>query len=84
MTDAILPRVRAFILDTLLSKDDRAPLSDSESLFLSGRLDSLSVTRLVVFLEQTFSVDFGAAGFELDALDNVESISDFAVSNGRS
>lgn len=75
--------VREFIQKSLVSKDDRAPLDDAESLFLSGRLDSLAVTRLVVFLEQTFGVDFGANPFDLDSLDSVALICEYAAANGR-
>jgi len=71
-------RVRDFIEALLLAHSDTGELDDRESLFLSGRLDSLAVTRLVVFLEENFGVDFGAQAFDIDRLDSIEQICEFA------
>jgi acyl carrier protein len=45
-------------------------------------LDSLSVTRLVVFLEETFKVDFGSHPFDVAELDSVAQIVQFADDYG--
>lgn len=74
--------VRTFIRDCLVAHNDDSDLEDSESLFLSGRLDSLSVTKLVVFLEDTFKVDFGSHPFDVAELDSVEQITQFADDYG--
>ena len=74
--------VRTFIRDCLVAHNDENDLDDGESLFLSGRLDSLSVTKLVVYLEDTFKVDFGSHPFDVAELDSVEQIAQFADDYG--
>jgi acyl carrier protein len=80
-------QIREFIAGCLLERGDEEALADSESLFLSGRLDSLSVTRLVVFLEEAFGVDFGTHAFDVTLLDSVDQIvafSEASTSSGAS
>ena len=74
--------VRNFVRDCLVAHNDEEDLDDGESLFLSGRLDSLSVTKLVVFLEDSFKVDFGSHPFDVAELDSVEQIVQFAQDYG--
>ena len=47
---------------------------DDESLIKAGRLDSLSVTKLVMFLEADFAVDFARVEFEPERFDTVSEI----------
>lgn len=82
MTNANRELVRNFIRDCLVTHNDDDELDDHESLFLSGRLDSLSVTKLVVFLEAQFSVDFGSHPFDVGELDSVAQIVQFAEDYG--
>jgi len=82
MTQAHRDQIRDFLAQTLATHNDEEPFDDSESLFLSGRLDSLAVTQLVVFLEQTFGIDFGRQEFDVGALDSVELIARFVETNG--
>jgi acyl carrier protein len=82
MTNANRELVRNFIRDCLVTHNDEDALDDRESLFLSGRLDSLSVTKLVVFLEEQFSVDFGSHPFDVAELDSVAQIVQFAEDYG--
>jgi len=70
--------IRAFIEECLRIRDDQGGLTDSESLFLSGRLDSLGVTRLVIFLEENYGVDFGQQQFDVGEFDTVNDIVAFA------
>ena len=74
--------VRNFIRDCLVAHNDEDALDDHESLFLSGRLDSLSVTKLVVFLEERSKVDFGSHPFDVAELDSVAQIVQFAEDYG--
>ena len=69
--------VSQFILECLREHSDEQELDERDSLFLSGRLDSLSVTKLVVFLEQTFGVDFADHPFDVAELDSVVQIVEF-------
>jgi acyl carrier protein len=48
--------------------------SDSESLFLSGKLDSLAAVKLVMTLESKFQVDVDGASFDISSFDSVEQI----------
>jgi len=62
-------------METLLREhDDVAPFGDTESLIKVGRLDSLSVVKLVTFLESDFSVDFTKVEFDPERFDSVAEI----------
>ncbi len=74
--------VSKFIRDCLYEHSDEHELDEQESLFLSGRLDSLSVTKLVVFLEETFRVDLAGHAFDVAELDSVAQIVQFAEQHG--
>jgi acyl carrier protein len=79
MNNAPQQLVSEFIRECLYAHSDEQELDERESLFLSGRLDSLSVTKLVVFLEQTFQVDFSDHPFDVAELDSVAQIVEFAT-----
>jgi acyl carrier protein len=84
MSQAIrLERIRSFVEQALSARDRCALSSDDESLILSGRLDSLAVTRLVVFLEQELGVDFSAEPFDVELLDSVTQIAALAARHAR-
>lgn len=82
MSQAPKQVISSFIRDCLYAHSDQQELDDQESLFLSGRLDSLSVTKLVVFLEETFQVDFAEHPFDVAELDSVVQITEFAEQHG--
>lgn len=68
-------KVIDFIRELLAKKDDTGGLDNADSLFMSGRLDSLSKVELVVFLEQEFGVDFADVDFEqIDSIDSIEGL----------
>lgn len=67
-------QVRDFIDQALASQADRGAYADDEALFSSGRLDSFSMMNLVMYLEQTFGIDFSAAGFDIDLVDSIAAI----------
>ena len=69
-----LSDLREYLRQSLASAGDRGALDDDDSLFLSGRLDSLAMTNLVVFLENAFGVDFGKVDFDVELLDSVSAI----------
>lgn len=66
--------IRTYIEKLLGEQDDRAPFDDGDSLIRSGRLDSLAVTKIVMFLESTFGVDFARVEFDPERLDSVAEI----------
>jgi acyl carrier protein len=73
--------LRAFLKTTLAEKGDKNDVRDDESLFVSGRLDSLSLTKLVVFLEEQFGIDFGSVAFDVELVDSVNEIESFVQDN---
>jgi acyl carrier protein len=51
-------------------------LGDDESLVASGLIDSLALVQIVVYLEDSYGIDFGERGFDPDRLASVASILD--------
>lgn len=82
MSQTPVERIEQFIRDSLAAHSDEGELDPDESLFLSGRLDSLTVTRLVVFLEEQFGVDFGSHPFDVGELDSIRQIATFTEQYG--
>jgi len=56
-------------------------VGSSDSLILSGLLDSLAVIHIIVFLETHFGIDFSELYFDQTNFDSIESILDFVTSN---
>ena len=67
-------KLRAFLKSSLEEHHDQGELKDEDSLFVSGRLDSLAMTNLVVYLEQEFGVNFADVAFEVDLIDSIQEI----------
>jgi acyl carrier protein len=53
-----------------------AQLGDDEGLVASGLIDSLALVQIVVYLEDTYGIDFGTRGFDPDSLASTASILD--------
>lgn len=70
-------KLRSFIKTSLEGYHDQNELQDEDSLFVSGRLDSLAMTNLVVYLEQEFGVNFADVAFEVDLIDSIQEIETF-------
>ncbi len=66
--------LRAFLSASLAAAGDTRAFSDDASLFISGRLDSLTMTRLVMFLEETFGIDFADVECDVELIDSVDAI----------
>jgi acyl carrier protein len=66
--------IRRYIGELLGELDDHQPFADSESLITTGRLDSLVVVKLILFLETEFAVDFTRVEFDPDRFDSVDEI----------
>ena len=67
-------KLREFLKEALETHGDRKEFADSESLFVSGRLDSFSMMNLVMYLEQAFGLDFSDFEFDVDLVDSVKEI----------
>jgi len=66
--------IRAFVEELLRRKGDTAPFADSDSLILTGRLESIDAVDIVMFLENRFAVDFADLGFDQTEIDSVDLI----------
>ncbi|SPF48875.1 Acyl carrier protein [Candidatus Sulfotelmatobacter kueseliae] len=66
--------IRSFVAELLRRKGDQAPFTDSESLILGGRLQSIDAVEIVVFLENRFGLDFAAIGFDQTQIDSIDLI----------
>lgn len=63
------------VLERLLTrKRDLKGFADTDSLFLSGRLQSVDAVEVVVFLEESWGLDFAKIGFDLALIDSVDAI----------
>ncbi len=58
-------------------------IDDDDSLILSGLLDSLAVVHIVVFLEETFDIDFAEVYFDQTSFDSVNQILEFIDQNSQ-
>jgi acyl carrier protein len=67
-------KVREFVSGLLRNRGDGGTLSDSESLFLSGRLESIAAVEVVCFLESEFGVDFADMEFDISIIDSIDLI----------
>jgi D-alanine--poly(phosphoribitol) ligase subunit 2 len=54
----------------------------NESLVASGLVDSLALVQIVVYLENTYGIDFSAHGFDPERLESMTSILDFVEEVG--
>jgi acyl carrier protein len=66
--------VRAQVERILVKKGDQEPLSDTDSLVLSGRLDSIDILQIVVFLEGAYNIDFADQPFDQEDFDSIARI----------
>lgn len=56
----------------LLAEAGRAgPIDDTESLFLSGRLDSLAAAEILALLERDHGLDLADADFDITRIDTL-------------
>ncbi|MBI2223700.1 MAG: acyl carrier protein [Betaproteobacteria bacterium] len=67
-------KVRQFITDNFLFREDRASLTDSESLLEAGVIDSTGALELVAFLETEFGLALGDAEMVPENLDSISRI----------
>ena len=72
-------QIREFVQE-LASAKGISSFTDQEALLDSGILDSLSIFRLVAFLEETFRVKIGDQEITADNLKNVDIIEQLVLS----
>jgi acyl carrier protein len=66
--------VKEYILSEFLPGEDPETLRDDTPLITGGVLDSIQITRLVIFLEETHGFEFQAHEITVDYIDTIESI----------
>jgi acyl carrier protein len=66
--------VRGLLQQLLAQKGDHRPFSDSDSLLLGGRLQSVDAVEIVIFLEEKFGIDFADIGFDESQIHSVDAI----------
>lgn len=74
MSSEVNSKVREFIKDNFMYRDDRADLADTESLLDAGLIDSTGILELVAFIETEFSIQMSDADIVPDNLDSVDTI----------
>jgi acyl carrier protein len=67
-------KVRNFIEENFLFREDRSTLADSESLLEAGVIDSTGILELVAFLEAEFHIRMADAEIVPDNLDSIAAI----------
>jgi len=67
-------RVRDFIRGLLSANGDTGDLADHDSILISGRLQSIDAVEIVVFVEESFGIDFAKVGFDRERIDSVDAI----------
>jgi acyl carrier protein len=70
----ILGRIRAFIEENFLFREDISGLADTDSLLESGVMDSTGILELVAFLETDFAIQMADAEIVPENLDSIGSI----------
>jgi acyl carrier protein len=71
MNTDILGRVRAFIEENFLFREDISGLADTDSLLESGVMDSTGILELVAFLETDFAIQMADAEIVPENLDSI-------------
>jgi len=67
-------KVRSFIEENFLFREDRAAIADGESLIDAGLIDSTGVLELVAFLEGEFALHMADADIVPENLDSIRAI----------
>jgi acyl carrier protein len=74
MSVQVSSKVREFIKDNFMFRDDRADLANDESLLDAGLIDSTGILELVAFIETEFSIQMADTDIVPENLDSVETI----------
>jgi acyl carrier protein len=74
MSTDIESQIRQYIVDNFLFREDRASLSETESLLEAGLIDSTGVLELVAFIEARFGIRVADADIIPENLDSLKAI----------
>ena len=70
----IRAEVKEYILRELFPGENPESLGDDTPLLASGLLDSFQITRLVIFLERSYGIEFEAHEINADSIGTVEDL----------
>ena len=71
MSSSAHTSIRGAIETILADRGVSDPVSDTDSLFISGRLDSLAATEVMMLLETEFDLDLADPDFDMSRLDTI-------------
>jgi acyl carrier protein len=74
MEDGIKESIKKYILDEFLPGEDLNNLTDDTPLISGGILDSISTLKLVMFIEERFSITLAAHEADKEHLDTITDI----------
>ena len=63
--------LRRTVVALLAEAGHTGPIDDTESLFLSGRLDSLAAAEILTLLERDHGLDLADADFDITRIDTL-------------
>ncbi|WP_394688076.1 acyl carrier protein [Hoeflea sp.] len=75
MTSVNIETMRNKIAEMLVARDQDANFEDDESLFDSGRLDSIAAVNLLLELEADYGIDLSDPDFSVSEIDTLQQIS---------
>lgn len=70
----VTTKIREFIKENFMFREDRGELADTESLLEAGLIDSTGVLELVAFIETEFSIQMADTDIVPENLDSVQTI----------
>lgn len=74
MTEAIKQKIKGYIMDEFLPGESPDELTDTTPLISGGILDSIATLKLVMFIEETYSVAFAPHEVDKENLDTLSSM----------
>jgi len=80
--DNIRNKVREFIFSNFMLARNQNELSDKDSLFDKGVLDSTSVLEMIGFIEETFAISIADEELIPENLDSIENLTAFIQRKG--
>lgn len=75
-----IKRIREFVKKNLTVFDDDVTLSDDDSIFALGYVDSPFAIQLVCFVEEEFKIKVGDDDLDIDNFSSINRIAEFVNS----
>ena len=72
--------IKTFILSEIIGNNGKKQLEDNEPLFETGIIDSIGMMKLLLFLEENFSIDASDDDLMPETFGTVEAVSHWVES----